>query len=110
LRGNGTGDVNQYALAVVAIADAEKKLLPVMVHCAAGAQRTGGVIAVYRLLVQKKDPDLVISEMKHYGWRPQSNPALLPFLNNNMAELARLLKQAGIIEDIPLPIPKLPQD
>ena len=110
LGGNGTGDVNEYAGAVIAIADAQKNNLPVLVHCAAGAQRTGGVIAVYRLLVQKKDPAFVIGEMKRYGWNPKSNPALLPFLNSNMAELARLLKQAGVIDKIPEPLPELPQN
>jgi len=110
LRGNGTGDVNNYARAITAIVDAEKNNLPVLVHCAAGAQRTGGVIAAYRLLVQKKDPDFVISEMKRYGWKPKSNPELLAYLNNNMAELATLLKQAGVINEIPSPVPQLPQD
>jgi protein tyrosine/serine phosphatase len=106
LRGNGTGDVNNYAGAIIAIADAEKRNLPVLVHCAAGAQRTGGVIAAYRLLVQKKDPAFIISEMKHYGWDPKDNPALLPYLNENMAELAVRLKQAGVIDEFSQPLPK----
>jgi protein tyrosine/serine phosphatase len=110
LGGKGTGDVNSYANAVAAIADAQKNNLPVLVHCAAGAQRTGGVIAVYRLLVQKKDPVFVISEMKHYGWNPKDNPALAPYLNSNMAELTVKLKQAGAIDEIPNPLPRLPQN
>ncbi len=36
MSGNGTGDVNDYASAVAAIANAEKQNLPVLVHCAAG--------------------------------------------------------------------------
>ena len=110
LRGNGTGDVNNYARAITAIAEADKKGTPVLVHCAAGAQRTGGVIAAYRLLVQKKDPAVVISEMKKYGWNPKGNPDLLPYLNNNMADFARLLKQAGVIDKVPDPLPQLPQN
>jgi protein-tyrosine phosphatase len=110
LRGNGTGDVNYYASAVAAIANAEKQNLPVLVHCAAGTQRTGGVIAAYRLLVQKKDPAFVISETKRYGWNSKDNPALVPYLNSNMAELAMLLKQSGAIDEIPAPLPQLPRD
>jgi protein-tyrosine phosphatase len=110
MSGNGTADVNDYASAVAAIANAEKQNLPVLVHCAAGAQRTGGVIATYRLLVQKKDPAFVISEMKRYGWNSKDNPALVPYLNSNMAELAMLLKQAGVIDEIPSPLPQLPRD
>jgi predicted protein tyrosine phosphatase len=110
LRGDGTGDVNNYARAITAIADAEKNKLPVLVHCAAGAQRTGGVIAAYRLLVQKKDPAFVISEMKRYGWKTKGNPELLTYLNSNMAVLARLLKQTGVIDEIPAQPPQLPSN
>jgi protein tyrosine/serine phosphatase len=107
LSGNGTGDVNYYAGAVTAIANAEKENLPVLVHCAAGTQRTGGVIAVYRLLVQKKDPAFVISEMKRYDWSPKGNPDLPLYLNSNMAQLAEMLKQAGVINEVPSPLPAL---
>jgi protein-tyrosine phosphatase len=107
MSGKGTGDVNDYASAVAAIANAEKQNLPVLVHCAAGTQRTGGVIAMFRLLVQKKDPASVISEMKHYGWNAKDNPDLLPYLNSNMALLAEMLKQAGVINEAPSPLPKL---
>ena len=107
LSGKGTGDVNNYAGAVAAIADANKQGLPVLVHCTAGAQRTGGVIAVYRLLIEKKDPAFVIDEMKHYGWNPKDNPELVPYLNGNIAQLSVLLKQAGVINEIPDPLPVL---
>ncbi len=109
LGGKGTGDVNQYAAALIAIADARKNNLPILVHCSAGTQRTGGVIAIYRLLVQKKDPAFVINEMKQYGWNAKDNPDLLPYLNSNMPALAEMLKQAGIINEIPNPLPRLPQ-
>jgi protein tyrosine/serine phosphatase len=107
LSGKGTGDVNNYAGALTAIADAEKQGLPVLVHCSAGAQRTGGVIAAYRLLVQKKDPAFVIGEMKHYGWNSKDNPQLVPYINSNMVQLSVLLKQAGVITEIPDPLPVL---
>ena len=107
LSGNGAGDVNYYAGAVTAIANAEKENLPVLVHCAAGTQRTGGVIAVYRLLVQKKKPAFVISEMKRYDWNPKGNPDLPLYLNSNMAQLAEMLKQAGVINEVPSPLPAL---
>jgi len=42
LRGNGTGDIGQYAGALAAILEAEQQGKPVVVHCAAGVQRTGG--------------------------------------------------------------------
>jgi len=110
LNGNGTGDVNYYVGAVTAIANAEKQNLPVLVHCAAGAQRTGGVIAIYRVLVQKIDPNIVEDEIEEYGCPIDDRPALRPFLNDNMADLAIRLKQAGVIDQIPDPMPQIPRD
>ena len=108
MSGNGTGDVNDYAGAVTAIAHAEKQNLPVLVHCAAGAYRTGGVIAIYQVLVQKIDPAFVISEMEALRLEPKGNPDLPLYLNSNMAQLAEMLKQAGVIEEIPAVIPQIP--
>jgi tyrosine-protein phosphatase SIW14 len=110
LNGNGTGDINEYARAIFAIADAQKHKQPVLIHCAAGAQRTGGIIAMYRLLVQKKDPRWVEDEMEYYGCAIDYKPTLYAFLNNNMAELAMQLKQSGVIEKIPSPLPQIPLD
>jgi protein tyrosine phosphatase (PTP) superfamily phosphohydrolase (DUF442 family) len=110
MSGNGTGDINDYANAVIAIANAEKQNLPVLVHCTAGAQRTGGVIAAYRLLVQKIDPNIVEDEIEKYGCAIDDRPVLRSFLNDNMAELAARLKQAGVIDQIPATIPQIPRD
>jgi len=108
MSGNGTGDVNDYASAVAAIANAEKQNLPVLVHCAAGAQRTGGVIAIYRMLVQKIDPTIVEDEIEKYGCDIDNKPVLRSFLNDNMPGLAIRLKQAGVIDQIPATIPQIP--
>ncbi len=110
MSGNGTGDINDYADAVAAIANAEKQNLPVLVHCTAGAQRTGGVIATYRLLVQKMDPNIVEDEIEKYGCAIDDRPVLRSFLNDNMAELAVRLKQAGVIDQIPAVMPQIPRD
>jgi protein-tyrosine phosphatase len=110
MSGNGTGDVNDYANAVIAIANAEKQNLPVLVHCTAGAMRTGGIIATYRLLVQKIDPNVVEDEIEKYGCAIDDKPVLRSFLNGNMAGLAMRLKQAGVIDQIPATIPQIPRD
>jgi len=110
MSGNGTGDINDYANAVIAIANAEKQNLPVLVHCTAGAQRTGGVIAAYRLLVEKIDPNIVEDEIEKYGCAIDDRPVLRSFVNDNMAELATRLKQAGVIDQIPATMPQIPRD
>lgn len=107
LWGNGTGDINNYAIAIAVIYQAQKKQKPVLIHCETGAQRTGGVIAAYQLLVEKKDVASVVDEMMRYGWNPKRNTALLPYLNSNMKELATLLLKMGVIDSVPSPLPQI---
>ena len=105
LGGKGTGDINNYARAIAAIVDAKRKGKPVLVHCSAGAQRPGGVTACYRMLVEKKPPSFAYEEMRRYGWRDKPHQVLLAYINSNMAKLATLLKQMGVIEQVPNPLP-----
>ena len=107
LSGDGTGDVNQYAGAFAAIVQAERQSKPVLVHCAAGVQRTGGTIAFYRLLIDKKPPVAVVREMRQHGWSPRENPKLLPYLNDNLGRLAAILHEKGVLDAIPDPLPVL---
>ncbi|HUT30108.1 MAG TPA: dual specificity protein phosphatase family protein [Sedimentisphaerales bacterium] len=107
LSGNGTGDIERYAQAIAALVEARRVGKPVLVHCAAGAQRTGGVTACYRLLVERRDAEFAYRELRRYGWRPKKNAALLRYVNENMAQLASLLKEMGVIEEIPDPLPQL---
>ena len=107
LRGDGTGDVNNYAGALAVLIQAERQGKPVLVHCAAGAQRTGGTIAFYQLLVNKKPPAAVIQELRHHGWNPKRNPNLLPYLNENLAKIATILHDKGLLDAIPDPLPIL---
>jgi protein tyrosine phosphatase (PTP) superfamily phosphohydrolase (DUF442 family) len=108
LSGDGTGDVNNYAGAVAAVIQAERQGKPVLVHCAAGAQRTGGTIAFYQLLVDKKPPAAVIQELKQHGWNPKRNPKLLPYINENLARIATILRARGLLDEVPDPLPILP--
>ena len=107
LEGDGTGDIRHYAEAIAFIHDAVQQSKPVLVHCAAGTQRTGGVIAAYRLLVQKRPPSEVQHEMSEYGWRATGNPALPQYLNDNMDRLAEILVAKGVLDQVPQPLPQL---
>jgi protein tyrosine/serine phosphatase len=110
LGGDGTGQIEQYALAIAAIDRALKQGKPVLVHCIAGAQRTGGVIATYQMLVEKKSPAEAFAQMRRYGHDPTANPHLLEFLNAHMAELAHRLVELHVIDRVPTPIPQLGQE
>ncbi len=107
LSGDGTGDIARYAGAVAAVVEARRMGKPVLVHCAAGAQRTGGTIAFYRLLVEKKSPSFVVKEMARYGWDPKDDTILLDYINEHMSEMAAMLEAQGVIDDIPEPLPVL---
>jgi hypothetical protein len=105
LKGDGTGDVNDYAGAIAAIVQAKQEHKPVLVHCNAGLQRTGGVIVAYQLLVERKAPSFVYREFTSYDWDPWNDTALFNYINSHMEELAVLLKKMGVISEIPRPLP-----
>ena len=105
LIGDGTGDIRSYAQAIAVMHQARHESKPVLIHCAAGAQRTGGVVAAYRVLVERKSPDEALAELERYGWKPGKDQALLNYLNKNMATLAELLLSMQVIDAIPNPLP-----
>ncbi len=105
LSGDGTGNINTYAAAIAAVHRAIQQQKPVLVHCVAGAQRTGGVIAAYRVLVEKKSPQEAFAEMRRFGHDPHDNPHLMEYLNDHMAELAANLVKLGVISEVPQPLP-----
>ena len=106
LAGDGTGSLAVYAAAVAAVDHAVKADKPVLVHCVAGTQRTGGVIALYQLLVEHRPVADVQADLHRYG---QENPHLVPFLNAHMAEIADRLVQLHVIDAVPNPMPVLDQ-
>jgi len=107
LGGDGTGNIEHYAEAIAAIDKAKHDGKPVLVHCIAGAQRTGGVIATYEMLVEHKPPSEAFAQMREYGHDPSANPHLLEYLNRHMGELARMLVEKHVIERVPEPVPVL---
>lgn len=99
LCGDGTGNITNYAKAISAIKQAREENKPVLVHCAAGVQRTGGVIASYRLLVEKQTPASAYAELTRYGWKSRKDKILLEYLNDHMAELNSLLQDMRVIPE-----------
>lgn len=109
LKGDGTGDIRCYADAIEVISKCVQDNKPVLVHCAAGAQRTGGVIASYRMLLQGKTPYEAVEELCQYESRRHKNETVVNYVNSQLPELAALLKERGVIASIPaeLPVMKL---
>jgi len=109
LLGDGTGDISEYASAITRIHDSVQCHKKVLVHCAAGTQRTGGVIAMYRILVQGKSVKFAMDEMERYGWRPRKNPALVAYINESLEELLALLVSRKVLKCTPDEVPYLTQ-
>lgn len=106
LDGDGDGDIRHYAGAIEVIAKARIEGAPVLVHCGAGARRAAGVVASYQVLVEGKSAEEVYPELDRYGRLPVAESPLLGYLNGNMATLASLLVERGVIERVPEPLPK----
>ncbi|HUE16408.1 MAG TPA: hypothetical protein VMR25_19700, partial [Planctomycetaceae bacterium] len=80
---------------------------PVLVHCYAGAQRTGACVSFYRLLIRQDRPESVYEELSRYGWDSGSDQVLVDYVNSHMRELATLLVQRHVLDRVPQTIPAL---
>jgi protein tyrosine phosphatase len=107
LGGDGTGDVNRYVDAVDLVIKCARANQPVLVHCGAGTQRTGGIIACYRMLEEGADSEEVVAELKEYDWNPDHDRVLVDYLNANLPYIADQLVARGTLAERPAEIPRL---
>jgi hypothetical protein len=107
LRGDGTGKLGRYVDALTEVAESVRAGEAVLVQCASGSRRTGGVIALYQLLVEGRSPEAAYRELDRFGSHPVAETPLLAYLNLNMAEIGRRLAARGVIERVPSPPPRL---
>lgn len=105
LMGNGTGRVETYVDAVAQLAECYRDGKSVLVHCHAGTQRTGSVVAAFRVLVLKESPQEAYAELARYGWDVDTDQILLTYLNENLPQVAQELANRGLIEAVPAPFP-----
>ena len=97
LGGDGLGDPAVYPAAIETILLANRDGKAVLVHCQSGEQRTGGIIATYRILVEGMPRDDAFAEAKRYHHSPHSNPKLFPFVENHLAEWKARLEADGAV-------------
>lgn len=107
LEGNGTGNVDSYVEAIATLAACHHEGKTVLVHCHAGTQRTGSVVAAYRTLVLGESADEAYAELQRYGWNPKTDQVLLSYFNANLPRVAAELRRRGLIERAPDPLPVL---
>jgi len=105
LKGNGTGDPDAYVQALKLMAEAASDGRPLLVHCAAGSQRTGAAVAYFRMLIEGRPPSEAYREMAQYKWRPHHDQILAQYINDHMQEIAEKLVANGTLEKMPSPLP-----
>ncbi|USN99998.1 MAG: tyrosine-protein phosphatase [Phycisphaeraceae bacterium] len=96
LSGDGTGDPNRYVEALRLMTDASAQ--PVLVHCAAGAQRTGCAVALYRNVVEGWNDQRALDEATKYRHDPSENPRMPEMYHRWRDEIAGALRDGGTID------------
>jgi len=105
--GNGVAPPERYADALERIDRAIREGRKTLVHCAAGTHRTGGVVAAYRMLMQGWPADAAFREMQAHNFSHTHNYELVPYLNENLPVIARLLAERGVLPRVPERIEKI---
>jgi protein tyrosine/serine phosphatase len=95
LVGDGTGDPNDYVQALRIIAKPEFQ--PVLVHCAAGAQRTSACVMFYREISEGKPVEETFSESLEHKHDPKDNPALRAYVLHWRKQIAAAFRDGSTI-------------
>lgn len=94
--GNATGNPNVYLRAVRLLADPTSH--PVLIHCAAGAERTGAAVILFRHLVQGKPIDEVYQEALRFRHDPAKNGEMRGYVERHAPAIREAFERGG---DIP---------
>ncbi len=112
MRGNGTPSepnviegVDKYASALETLVKARNEGKRVLVQCGAGTHRTGGIIASYRMLFEKRSEAFAYRELCHYKWKAYKHQALPRWVNAHMRKIVAELVERGVLDKAPEPIP-----
>ncbi|MEM7629629.1 MAG: tyrosine-protein phosphatase [Planctomycetota bacterium] len=95
LFGDAQGDPNRYTEALKIMTDPGAQ--PVLVHCAAGAQRTGCAVALYRQIVEGVSLEDAYDEANTYRLDPSDNPHLRRMLDAWSDDVERAYREGGTI-------------
>ena len=99
LIGDATGDPNNYVKALRIMTDPSKA--PLLVHCGAGTERTGCVVALYRMHEQGMSLEDALAEAIKAGHSPSRNPHLREMLNSWYTQIFDSLDSGKPIDFLP---------
>ncbi len=112
LWGDGSGDPNRYAEALRIIEDPARQ--PVLVHCAAGSERTGCLAGLWRMRHEGVSVEQVIERSREYGHDPVKTPEVREMLETWGDEIWKAVDSGNAIDyDGPtrtIPIQNLPDE
>ena len=97
LKGDGTGNPAEYQKALVKLKQEENAGKKILLHCAAGTNRTGGAVFLYRTIFEEIADDKAISEMKLYDFSVNDNEHLIPYLKDIRPSVESALRQEGLL-------------
>lgn len=97
LEGDGRGDPDWYVRALRIMADPGAQ--PVLVHCSAGAQRTGCAVALHRMIREGWTLDRAIEEARRYDHDPRDNPHVIGMIEQWRGEIESALIEERLIAD-----------
>ncbi|MEO1511956.1 MAG: tyrosine-protein phosphatase [Planctomycetota bacterium] len=96
LSGDATGDPNHYVTVLRIMASEARQ--PVLVHCAAGSERTGCAVAMYRHIYQSIPQQDAVLEAQEHKHNPNKNPLLTPTFERWVNAVRRSIETGERIE------------
>lgn len=106
LNGHGVGRLRSYSGALTEMVRAREAGERVLVHCAAGSERTGGAIALYRMLFEGWSGEEAYAEYLSYRSTPPEEDVLAEYLNPRMGRLVKQLLKSGALKERPAELPR----
>ena len=104
LYGDTNGNPNHYLNALRIIQDPANQ--PVLVHCGAGTERTGYLVALYRTFVEGVPLDEAIDEADRKGHSPSRNPVFAKTVETWTTPIEQAYRNGGSVEGAdPVPPP-----
>ncbi|MDJ0975274.1 MAG: tyrosine-protein phosphatase [Planctomycetota bacterium] len=110
LDGSGRGDPNAYVRVLGEMVRAKQTGTPILVHCAAGTQRTGAAVAMYRMLFQDWSGARAFEEYMSYRRHRPDGGKLERYLETHFPNIAQELVKTGALPSVPDPLPRFGPD
>ena len=106
LDGSGRGDPDAYVRVLGEMLEAKRTGTPILVHCAAGTQRTGTAVAIYRMLFQGWSGARAYEEYMSYRRNRPDGGHIERYLAAHLPQIANDLAQSGVLPSVPDPLPR----